>query len=209
MNRFTEVLEKISPVGHFTKKAEELDLAIEFGQLASTSYEFTNHESYEQFYRQLNSILQKKKAQNSDKPRSPSLSNNSNQEKKKSHLSATNTHFSKQCFEIWNKTIIASSKDDGKRWINNQNIYKMIEVAICDYYVEDFFHEMFNGILSRDFMVIYLQFIETLLFEKRQRQPINFDDPKHDFKGFALKQIFDIVPSKWAPSNLTNLIWIS
>lgn len=72
----------------------------------------------------------------------------------------------------------------------------MIEVGICDYYLEDFFHEMFNGILSRDFMIIYLQFLEYLLFEKRQRPPINFDDPNLDFKGFALDQIFGIVPSK-------------
>lgn len=68
-------------------------------------------------------------------------------------------------------------------------------MAICDYYVEDFFAEMFNGILSPDFMVIYLQLLEYLLFEKRQRPPINFDDPKLDFHGFALNEIFNIVPS--------------
>lgn len=89
---------------------------------------------------------------------------------------------------------------DGHCWLNNKNVYRMIEVGLLDYYLEDFFHEMFNGILSNDFMIIYLQFLEYLLFEKRQRAPINFDDPKHDFKGFALQQIFDIVPSKFTQS---------
>lgn len=114
-------------------------------------------------------------------------------------LPDTNLHFSKQCFEIWNKAIILSSVakgGDGRFWINNKNVYRLIEVAVCDYYVEDFFDEMFNGLISSDFMVIYLQLLEYLLFEKRQRPPINYDDPNLDFKSFALRSIFEIVPSK-------------
>lgn len=30
-------------MSHFTKKADELDLAIEFGQLNTASYEYTDH----------------------------------------------------------------------------------------------------------------------------------------------------------------------
>ena len=64
-------------------------------------------------------------------------SNNKNEE---------NLHFSKNLLEIVNKGLTASSdlshlpKDF---WLNNQNIYQLIESCICDFYAEKYYYIKF------------------------------------------------------------------
>lgn len=103
-------------------------------------------------------------------------------------------HFSKQALEMWNKAIISSSLHRGC-WINNKNVYRLIEVAVCDFYVENYFRDLFSCLLSVDYLIIYLHMLEHLLFEKKHRPPINFDDANLKFKEFAIKQIHSIISS--------------
>jgi len=49
------------------------------------------------------------------------------------------THLSRSLLEICNKLIVSSSlnkNSPAECWFNNKNVYKILEVCVCDYYAE-------------------------------------------------------------------------
>ena len=58
------------------------------------------------------------------------------------------THFSKNLLEIFNKLIVSASlitDNDANCLINSNRVYKLLEVCLCDFYIERY---AFNRMLG-------------------------------------------------------------